>query len=160
MTKVKAKETNDEVVTPTALARAIELGRTRRKSAPMAKSVCYLAEFESLAVRFADKVAILFPVKKYAEFARLNLSQLGRITIGFGGSALCLDEQDLHVSIAGMMSASQPLMALATTIIASKNGSRRSQIKASSSRENGKKGGRPRKLALKEQANRANGESV
>lgn len=42
-------------------------------------------------------------------------------------------------------SASQPLMDLAATVIAVRNGSRRTEAKAQASRENGRKGGRPRK---------------
>lgn len=44
-----------------------------------------------------------------------------------------------------LVSASQPLMDLAATVIAVRNGSRRTEAKAQASRENGRKGGRPRK---------------
>lgn len=44
-----------------------------------------------------------------------------------------------------LVSASQPLMDLAATVIAVRNGSRRTEAKAQASRENGRNGGRPRK---------------
>lgn len=44
-----------------------------------------------------------------------------------------------------LVSASQPLMDLAATVIAVRNGSRRTEAKAQASRENGRRGGRPRK---------------
>jgi hypothetical protein len=147
MKTVKAKQHDDEPVTEDVLARAVDLGRKRRSTTLHAKGVRYLPEFEALAVSFADKAAVLLPVKKYAELARLSLAELGRIEVGFGGSALCLGERDLHVSIAGLVSASKPLMELASTVIAARNGSRSSAAKALAARENGQKGGRPRKLA-------------
>jgi hypothetical protein len=67
--------------------------------------------------------------------------------VGLAGSALCLDERDLHISIAGLVFASMPLMEMAATVIASRNGQRSSLAKARASRENGAKGGRPRQAA-------------
>ncbi len=146
MKMVKAREYNDEPVTEDVREHAIVEGRKRRGMTLHAKGVRYLPQFEALVVSFADEAAVLLPVKKYAEFAQLSLTELGRIEIGFGGSALCLDERDLHVSIAGLVSASKPLMELAATVIAARNGSRSSAAKVVAARANGQKGGRPRKL--------------
>ena len=77
----------------------------------------------------------------------MSLIDLKQMAVGFGGSALCLEERDLHVSIAGLVSASLPLMEMATALVAARNGRRNSEVKAKTSRENGLKGGRPRKLA-------------
>ena len=59
------------------------------------------------------------------------------------GSALCLDAHDLHVSIAGLVAASAPLMEMATALVVSRNGSRSSASKTVAARENVQKGGRP-----------------
>jgi len=67
--------------------------------------------------------------------------------LGFGGSALCLDTHDLHISLAGMLAASQPLMDMAASLIAVRNGQKSIAIKSAAARENGLKGGRP-KLVL------------
>ena len=147
MKTIKATEHDDEPVTEEVLARAVTLGRKRPSVTLHAKKVRYLPEFKSLLVSFVDNAAISLPVKKYAELAQLSLAELERIEIGFGGSALCLNERDLHVSIAGLVAASKPLMKLASTVIATRNGSRSSAAKALAARENGQKGGRPRKLA-------------
>jgi hypothetical protein len=98
-------------------------------------------------IGFADQSAVALPVRNYPELAELSPVELDRLTIGFGGSLLCLDERDLHVSIAGLVQASQPPMELTATVIAARNGSRSSAAKALAVRKNGRKGGRPRKLA-------------
>jgi len=150
MKSIQAREHHDEPVTADVLARALAEGRKRQGPALNAKQVRYLPEFHALAVSFADKAAILLPVKKYPELARLTQEELARIEVGYAGCAICLDERDLHISIAGLVSASKPLMDLAATVIASRNGKRSSVAKAKAARENGHKGGRPRKLALAE----------
>lgn len=81
----------------------------------------------------------------YPELSALGVAELEGLAIGYGGTALCLEARDLHVSIAWLVSASQPLMELAATVIAVRNGSRRTEAKAQASRENERKGGRPRK---------------
>lgn len=148
MKTVKVRERLDEPVTAAVLEQAMERGRKRHGQGLQASTVQYLPAFESLMVGFADQSAVVLPVKNYPELAELSLAELGRLTVGFGGSALCLDIRDLHVSIAGLVSASQPLMEMAATVIAARNGSRSSAVKAQASRENGQKGGRPRKLAV------------
>lgn len=135
----------DEPVTVEVLRRAVERGRQRRP-ALHASAVQYLADSQSLRIGFSDLSAVVLPVKNYPELAQLSCTQLERLVLGFAGSALCLEEQDLHVSIAGLVSASVPLMEMAATVVASRNGSRSSASKAGAARENGRKGGRPRKV--------------
>lgn len=146
MKSITAKDRFDEPVTHEVLERAIERGRLRRSKGLHATGVEYLSNLKSLLVSFADRSAIALPVGNYPELAALQTSELKRLDLGFGGSALCLKERDLHVSIAGLVSASKPLMEMAVVVVASRNGSRKSTTKAEASRENGLKGGRPRKL--------------
>jgi hypothetical protein len=118
MKTVKAQERFDEPVTATVLEQAIVRGRERRGQGLHATAVQYLPAFKSLLIGFADQSAVVLPVKNYPELAELSTTELERLTVGFGGAALCLDERDLHVSIAGLVSASQPLMEMAATVIA------------------------------------------
>ncbi|MFC4276421.1 DUF2442 domain-containing protein [Achromobacter aloeverae] len=148
MKAIKARERYDEPVTTDVVARAIERGGARRTSSLHASAVQYLADLHALLVGFADHTAIVFPVANTPELAELSRDELERMTIGFGGSALCLDARDLHISIAGLVSASPPLMALAATVVAARNGRRSSEAKRQAARANGLKGGRPRKMAV------------
>jgi hypothetical protein len=147
MTSVKAQTRFDESVTPDALTHAIERGRKRGGEGLHAMSVKYVPLLKSLLVSFADHSAVALPIKNYPELAALTSADLNKLTLGFGGNALCLDDSDLHVSIAGLVSASKPLMEMAATLIATRNGRRTSAVKEQASRINGLKGGRPR-LAL------------
>jgi len=144
MTTVKAKVLFDEPVTADVLTRAIETGRRRAAQGFHATAVQYLPELGSLLFSFLDNSAVALPVRNYPELAGLNDSELHALTLEFGGSALCLPTRDLHVSIAGLVSASQPLMSMAKSLVASRNGQKSSAAKSAAARENGRKGGRPR----------------
>ena len=143
MTTVKAQTRFDEVVTQDALKQAIARGVKRGGAGVHATSVQYVSLFGSLLIGFADQSAVSLPIKNYPELAALTEGELKGLELGFGGSALCSEALDLHVSIAGLVSSSEALMDMAATLIATRNGAKRSQVKAQTARENGKNGGRP-----------------
>ncbi|SDK71148.1 MULTISPECIES: DUF2442 domain-containing protein [Stenotrophomonas] len=99
----------------------------------------------SFVISFADRTRISLPVAMFPEFSDLKTSELGKLQLGFGGSAITLDERDLHVSIAGLVKASSPMRNLARAVTASLLGGAKGGKKASASRANGAKGGRPKK---------------
>ena len=136
----------NEAVTPDLLGRAIARGKEANKSSIHASSVRYLSQSKALEIAFADESAVLLPLKNYAEFSDLSATQLGKLEIGFAGTAICLSEKDLHVSIAGLISASEPLMEMASSAVASCNGRKSSLLKAAAARQNGLRGGRPKKV--------------
>ena len=144
MTNVKAQHHFDEPVTQNVLTHAIGRGPERGGEGIHATSVKYLPLLKSLLVSFADQSAFALPIKNYPELSALTPANLNKLTLGFGGSALCLEGCDLHVSIAGLVSASKPLMEMAATLIAARNGQKTSAVKVQASRINGQKGGRPR----------------
>ena len=147
MTTMKASTRFDEPVTQEVLDQAIERGRKRASAGVRATAVQYVPQLGSLLFSFLDRSAVALPVSNYPELAVLDESDLQALTLGFGGSALCLKARDLHVSIAGLVSASQPLMDMAASLVAVRNGKKSSTSKSAAARENGRKGGRP-KLAL------------
>lgn len=145
MTTIKSKRRTDVPVTTQVLAQAIERGRQRKDAGVRATALHYQPTHKALLVSFADASAVMLPVSLYPELSALSAAQLKRVALGMGGSALCLDEEDLHVSIAGLVAASASLRRMAMTVAAARNGGRTSEAKAAASRENGIKGGRPRK---------------
>jgi hypothetical protein len=108
-TKIKSTRREDVPVTEAVLTKAIERGRKRKDAGVHATALRYLAEPKALMVSFADASAVALPVRNYPELSALSAAQLKRVVLGMGGSALCLDEEDLHVSIAGLIAASAPL---------------------------------------------------
>ncbi len=144
MTTVKVQRRFDEVVTQEVLKQAIKRGAKRAGTGVHATSVQYVALLKSLLIGFADQSAVSLPIKNYPELAALTEGELKGLELGFGGNALCSEVRDLHVSIAGMVSASESLMDMAATLIAARNGGKSSHLKAQAARTNGKNGGRPR----------------
>jgi hypothetical protein len=148
MKSVNAHSHIDEVVTQEVLTKAIKRGAQRADTGVRAQKVHYLQSLQSLLIVLADQSAVSLPIKNYPELACLHEDELKSLELGFGGSALCLEARDLHVSIGGLLSASQPLMEMAATLVAARNGSKSTAAKAQAARENGKSGGRPRLLRV------------
>ncbi len=145
MKTIKAQELDDQPVTQRVLNQAIDQGRKRNAPNIQPTTLRFLSELNALAIGFSDHTALLLPVANYPELRELSVSELGQMELGFGGKAICLDHRDLHMSISGMISASESLMGVAGSLIAARNGRRVSAAKATASKANGSKGGRPRK---------------
>ncbi|HEY1395080.1 DUF2442 domain-containing protein [Roseateles sp.] len=141
--RIKAQLVDDVPVTEDGMRRAVA---TRQSRTPQAVSVQFLPSRQSLLIGFADQSAIALPIVKFPELDALDPAELDRLAIGFGGQALCLEEKDMHISIQGMIAASDSLMGLAASMVAASNGRRISAAKSEAARANGRKGGRPRKV--------------
>jgi hypothetical protein len=143
MKTVTATNLVDRPVTEAVLDEAILRGQVRHKSGVQVTSVTFVEP--CLALSFIDGSGVLLPVQHYPEFDDFDVEDFAELKVGFSGTALCHEGKDLQVSIAGMISASKPLMDMAASVIASRNGRQSSAAKAEAARANGRKGGRPRK---------------
>ncbi|SEE95539.1 DUF2442 domain-containing protein [Pseudomonas migulae] len=143
MKTIEAGILADRPVSEAVLDDAIRRGQVRHKNGLQATGVTFLEP--CLAVSFIDGSGVLLPVQHYPEFDGFEVEDFADLKVGFSGTALCHEGKDLHVSIAGMISASKPLMDMAASVIASRNGRQSSAAKAEAARANGRKGGRPRK---------------
>jgi hypothetical protein len=117
MKTIIAKKRPGSAVTEEVRNEAIARGSEPARCQPHAITVRYLAERRAIQLDFEDSTAIILPVKDYAELVDLPLDELNGLSLGFGGSALCLPQRDLYVSIAGMVAASGPLLELATAAV-------------------------------------------
>ncbi len=140
---VKAKAVPYKPLTEADVEKAIARGRKTRHLYARASSVRY--EDNSISIGFSDGSRVVLPVAGLPEFAGFSLEDFAQLEVGFGGKALCCEAQDLDVSVTGLIATSKPLMDLATSLVASRNGRKSSAAKAAAARANGKKGGRPRK---------------
>lgn len=144
MKTIQAKMQVDRPATEALLDEAIERGQLRHKSGVQATAVTF--QDACLTVSFEDGTGVLLPVKLFPELDGFAAEDFASLAVGFSGTALCHEVKDLHISIAGMISASKPLMNMAASVISSRNGRQSSAAKAEAARANGKKGGRPRKV--------------
>ena len=140
---VKAKAVPYKPLTEADVEKAIARGRKTRHLYARASSVRY--EDNCISIGFSDGSRVVLPVAGLPEFEGFSLEDFAQLEVGFGGKALCCEAQDLDVSVTGLIATSKPLMDLATSLVASRNGRKRSAAKAAAARANGKKGGRPRK---------------
>ncbi|CRM32543.1 DUF2442 domain-containing protein [Pseudomonas sp. 25 R 14] len=140
---VKAKVRPDAPITETDIDKAVTRGRKLKRVYANASSVRY--EDDCISIGFGDGSRIVLPVAGFAEFEGFSVQDFQKLEVGFGGKALCCEGRDLHVSISGLIATSQPLMDLAASMVASRNGRKTSAAKSEAARANGKKGGRPRK---------------
>lgn len=87
-----------------------------------------------------------FIPSRVAALAGLSPAELSRVTVSPGGSGLFWDDQDIQLSVPGLLlDAIDP--GHARSELARIAGRSRSHAKAAAARANGKKGGRPRKKA-------------
>jgi len=140
---VKAKVRPYAPITDADVDKAIARGRKLKRLYANASNVRY--ENDCISIGFSDGSRVVLPVAGLPEFEGFSLQDFEQLEVGFGGKALCCEARDLDVSITGLIATSQPLMDLATSMVASRNGRKSSAAKAAAARANGKKGGRPRK---------------
>ncbi len=143
MKVIKAKAVPYISLTEADVDKAIARGRKLKRLYANASDVRY--ENDSISIGFSDGSRVVLPVAGLPEFAGFSLQDFEQLKVGFGGKALCCEARDLDVSITGLIATSQPLMDLATSLVASRNGRKSSAAKTAAARANGKKGGRPRK---------------
>jgi hypothetical protein len=76
------------------------------------------------------------------------VADLARLEVWPDGSAIELEDRDIHISVHGLMTAMLPAMLpprAVAAIFASRGGKATSDAKRSSAQKNGRNGGRPRK---------------
>lgn len=140
---VKAKVLPYVALTEADVDKAIARGRKLKRLHANASNVRY--EDGCISIGFSDGSRIMLPVAGLPEFEGFSSEDFQQLEVGFGGKALCCEARDLDVSITGLIATSQPLMDLAASLVASRNGRKSSAAKSAAARANGKKGGRPRK---------------
>ena len=146
MKTIMATERMDHPISEAVLDKAIVRGQARIKRSLQATAVTFVNP--CLAVSFIDGSGVLLPVRHYSEFDGFEAEDFAGLKLGFSGTALVHEGRDLHLSIAGMIAACTPLMDMAASVIASRNGRQSSAAKAEAARANGRKGGRPRKAEV------------
>lgn len=140
---LNAKVGPDVPLTKADISKAVVRGRKAGRLQVNASSVRY--EDHCIGIGFSDGTRVMLPVANYPEFEGFSAEDFQQLEVRFAGSAVCCEARDVRVSITGMIAASQPLMDMAVSLVASRNGRKSSAAKSEAARANGKKGGRPPK---------------
>jgi hypothetical protein len=112
---------------------------------PRANKVCFDENDSRITIHFSNKTIFSFLTDSVEAIATLPTKILATVELTPGGKGLRWDEPDIDLSIQGLLlgifGSSQWMREMAA-----KGGSSKSESKKAASRENGKKGGRPKKL--------------
>lgn len=122
---------------PGARARAAEADAAE----PRAVSAAYDTREERVRVELRNGCAVLVPVEFVPGLEGASPEQLAGVSVEDGGAALRWEELDADASLPGLVARVLDVRAWAARYL----GQSTSEAKARAARENGKKGGRPRK---------------
>ncbi|HEX8695078.1 MAG TPA: DUF2442 domain-containing protein [Longimicrobium sp.] len=122
--------------------------RARRADAtePRAVAARYDPDSRLVTVELRNRCTFAFPPELEPDLAHLAPGVLAGVRVASGGRALHWEEPDVHIDVPGLIAHAIGLDAWAPKYL----GSRTSAAKARASRENGRKGGRPRRRATPE----------
>lgn len=132
----------------TDIAAALAAGREEAASEIRARSVRYMADRDVVEIVTDRHAGFLIPRAWIAALQGVPPDALAALEVWPDGSAIALEEQDIHIAVDGLMIAVLPAMLPAravASIFASRGGQATSDAKRGSARANGRKGGRPRK---------------
>ena len=137
-------------ITDTAYAMALAIGQTEAQTEIRAQAVRYVPERDAIEIVTTRNAGFLIPRQWIGALEDVPIDDLTKLTIWPDGSAIELEERDIHISVHGLMTAILPAILPAravAAIFASRGGKATSDAKRSSTQTNGRKGGRPRKAA-------------
>jgi hypothetical protein len=130
-------------VTDEEIAAARERGRIADLMEPRAKAARYDRKSGRIAIDLANGSTFMFPAHLAQGLVDANENDLAQITIKGDGFALHWETLDVGFTVPGLMSG----IFGTRKYMAQLAGRATSASKAAAARENGKKGGRPRKTA-------------
>lgn len=127
-------------------AQATRRGEQKMKTEPRAKSARYDRKSGKIIVELTNGCTFVFPPELAQGLAGAKPEELAGVEILPPGFALGWDKLDAHFSLAGLLQGIFGTRAWMSEL-GRRGGSVTSEAKAAAVRENGKKGGRPRKVA-------------
>jgi len=135
-------------VTDAEYAVALAAGRAEAEAEIRAQAVRYVPDRDAIEIVTTRNAGFLIPRQWISALQDVPTEDLARLEIWPDGSAIELEDRDIHISVHGLMTAILPAMLpprAVAAIFASRGGKAISDAKRSSAQTNGRKGGRPRK---------------
>lgn len=126
---------------------AVQKGRQADEVEPRAAAARYDRERGAVVLELAGGVSLSFDPARLRWLDGLTPDQLACVRVSLGGAGLRWDEPDVDLSVPGVVALLLDLDRWAPRYL----GQTRSEAKARAARENGRKGGRPRRAAVREE---------
>jgi hypothetical protein len=139
---------NTQQISDAEYAAALAAGRTEADTEIRAQAVRYVSERDAIEIVTNRNAGFLIPRQWIGALQDVPTEELRKLEVWPDGSAIELEDRDVHISVHGLLTAILPAMLPSRTvaaIFASRGGQATSRAKRISSKVNGRKGGRPRK---------------
>jgi hypothetical protein len=139
---------NTQQISDAEYATALAAGRTGAETEIRAQAVRYVPERDAIEIVTNRNAGFLIPRQWIGALQDVPTEELRKLEVWPDGSAIELEDRDVHISVHGLLIAILPAMLPSRTvaaIFASRGGQATSRAKRISSKVNGRKGGRPRK---------------
>ena len=142
-------------VTDTEYARALAAGQRAGDAEFRARAVRYVPDYDAIEIVTAKSGGFLIPRGLVEALKDVAPEHLTKLALWPDGSLIEIKELDIHISVHGVVTAALPFLVprrVMARVFAARGGSATSKAKATSSKENGKRGGRPRKASPRKAA--------
>jgi Protein of unknown function (DUF2442) len=139
---------NTQQISDAEYAAALATGRIEAETEIRAQAVRYVSERDAIEIVTNRNAGFLIPRQWIGALQDVPTEELRKLEVWPDGSAIELEDRDVHISVHGLLTAILPAMLPSRTvaaIFASRGGQATSRAKRISSKVNGRKGGRPRK---------------
>jgi len=137
-------------ITDADYAAALATGQIKSETEVRAQAVRYVPDRDAIEIVVSRNAGFLIPRQWIGALQDVPPEELAKLEVWPDGSAIELEDRNIHISVNGLLTATLPAMlpppALAA-IFASRGGKATSDAKRSSAQANGRKGGRPRKIS-------------
>ena len=142
-------------ITDAEYAAAIAAGRAEAATEIRAQAVRYVPGRDAIEIVTTGNAGFLIPRQWIGALQDVPVADLVQLAVWPDGSAIELEDRDIHIGVSGLLAAVLPAMLPPHTVaamFASRGGKATSEAKRSSAQANGRKGGRPRKAGRTEAA--------
>jgi hypothetical protein len=137
-------------ITDAEYSAALAAGQAEADTEIRAQAVRYVPERDAIEIVTTRNAGFLIPRQWIGALQDVPTGDLARLEIWPDGSAIELEDRDIHISVHGLMTAILPEMLpprAVAAIFASRGGKATSDAKRNSAQVNGRKGGRPRRTS-------------
>jgi hypothetical protein len=133
-------------ITESAFAAALAASHQEAEVEIRARAVRYVADHDAVEILTTRDAGFLIPREWIDALRDVSIQDLAKLAIWPDGSAIEIEDRDIHISVDGLMAAVLPAMLPARAVAALFKAT--SAAKRASVKESGRRGGRSRKASI------------